>query len=59
MEDKPVIAHHSDSDEKTVDSPVPYTSDLPSDPDAHLSPEEKAAVVSPPSAIPLQILIAI
>ena len=25
---------------------VPYTSDLPPDPDAHLSPEERAAIVS-------------
>lgn len=51
MEDKPVVAHHSDSDEKTVESQVPYTSDLPPDPDAHLSIEEKAAVVSLPSTV--------
>jgi len=44
MEDKPTTNHHSDSDEKIVDAQVPYMSDLPPDPDAHLSVEEKAAV---------------
>lgn len=54
MESKGDIKHESDrsSDEKVVaanlEAPHPYVADLPPDPDAHLSPEERAAIVSLP-----------
>jgi hypothetical protein len=54
MESKGDIKHESDrsSDEKVVaanlEAPHAYVADLPPDPDAHLSPEERAAIVSLP-----------
>jgi hypothetical protein len=53
-EPKEGVRHESDSDEKNgnvkndtqLESQVPFHSDLPPDPDAHLSAEERAAIVS-------------
>jgi hypothetical protein len=50
----PAVKHDSDrsDDEKVAhqdeetNATVPYTSDLPPDPDAHLSPEERTKIVS-------------
>ena len=55
MESKGDVKHESDSSssgEKAVaanlEAPHPYVADLPPDPDAHLSPEERAAIVNFP-----------
>jgi hypothetical protein len=53
-EPKEGVRHESDSDEKNgntkndsqVESQLPFHGDLPPDPDAHLSAEERAAIVS-------------
>jgi hypothetical protein len=53
-EPKEGVRHESDSDEKNgnikndnqVESQIPFHGGLPPDPDAHLSPEERAAIVS-------------
>jgi hypothetical protein len=53
-EPKEDVRHESDSDEKNgnikndnqVESQIPFHDDLPPDPDAHLSAEERAAIVS-------------
>lgn len=45
--EKPTAAQLSDasSEEKQVGGQTGYITDLPPDPDAHLSPEERAAIV--------------
>lgn len=48
---KPPVEGERMSDEKTLEdvnleAPHPYVADLPPDPDAHLSAEERAAIVS-------------
>jgi hypothetical protein len=54
METKQDVKHDADrsSEEKVsegnIEAPHPYVADLPPDPDAHLSAQERAAIVSFP-----------